>query len=136
MIKAGFAFMFSYKGRASRKDYLIIHAVAIPLLLALTYPSLSLNSLAIRQWVAMIIIYCTIPISIKRCHDIGWNTWAYLGFVWFIPMFSRAFSFHTNVLITAIVIRIIGSIWLLVACVYLCIRRGTHTANRDGEIPS
>ena len=133
MIKKAFAFVFSYKGRISRKSYLIFHAVAIPLILILTYPAL--NHLELRQLCVMIIGYCTIPISIKRCHDINWNAWAYLGFMWCIPMFSQVFSFYTNILITAITIRIIGSIWLLGACVYLCFKRGTQGTNQYGESP-
>ena len=136
MKKKVFAFLFSYKGRIGRKSYLIFHAIAIPIIVILTYPFLSPNTLVLRQITVFIIAYCSIPISIKRCHDIDWNAWAYLGFTWCIPMFSQTFSFYTNVLITAIIVRIIGSIWLLGACVYLCSKRGTQGPNRYGEMPT
>ena len=134
MIKKAFAFVFSYKGRIGRKSYLIFHAIAIPIIVILTYPYLN-NFLVLRQITVFIIGYCSIPISIKRCHDIDWNAWAYLGFTWFVPMFSQTFSFYTDILITAIVVRIIGSIWLLGTCIYLSSKRGTQGTNKYGESP-
>ena len=122
---------FSYKGRIGRKNYLVFHAIAIPLIVILTYPSV--NHLALRQFTVFIIGYFSLPISIKRCHDIGWNAWAYLGFTWFVPMFSRLFSFHTDILITAIGVRMIGSIWLLGTCIFLCSKQGIQDKNKYGE---
>ena len=126
MIKKAFTFVFSYKGRIRRKSYLIFHVIAIPLIVTLTY--FRDNLLCI---IGVIIIgYCTIPVSVKRYHDLDMGFWAFLGCSWFVPIMCQACIYQSR-LGTEILFWNIGKFaWMLGTCIYLCSKRGTQGTNK------
>jgi uncharacterized membrane protein YhaH (DUF805 family) len=133
MMKKAFAFVFSYKGRISRKSYLIFHAIAIPLIITLTYPAFRGQFLCIAG--VIIIGYCTIPVSVKRYHDLDMGFWAFLGCSWFIPITLQAFTYQSGIPIEILFWNIGKFLWILGTCIYLCSKRGTQGTNKYGEAP-
>lgn len=143
MIKKAFAFVFSYKGRISRKSYLMFHAVdtllmAIVVVIFLTTfgdtPSKDIPEW-FTEWYMLIVIilaYCTIPISVKRYHDLDMGFWAFLGCSWFIPIFCQLTWARTG----NISVLIIKFLWMLGTCIYLCSKHGTQGTNKYGEAPT
>ena len=142
MMKKTFTFLFSYKGRIGRKNYLIFHIIDALLMTAAVIIFLTaFRDVPFRDqpewfntWYMLTIViagYCTIPVSVKRYHDLDMGFWAFLGCSWFFPIFCQLTWARTG----NISVLILKFLWMLGTCIYLCSKRGTQGTNKYGEVP-
>ena len=157
------SFFFSYKGRVGRKGYLLFHLCGLGGYVLLTYfyitgtayPDID-SLLAVGQFLlveiggvllivmGLLLLYCTIPISIKRYHDLNRSCWSFWLWSWLIPLvlkigmilsvMGQEVEFRRTLVFALYVV--IDGIYLLGSFIVLCCLSGTAGENRYGDPPS
>lgn len=144
-VKIALAFLFSYKGRIGRKSYLIFHVIAILLIVVvvLIYMATYSKKPDMREdfhlWYVLsigIAGYCTIPVSVKRYHDLDMNFWAFLGCSWFFPILCQLGSYQAHTLGGSLFFTIGKFLWILGTFIYLCRKPSMPHENKYGAVPT
>lgn len=111
--------VFSFSGRARRREYwltgLVISVLSVVLGFVLVSASKEINEMTA---VVFVLALLGLPVSVRRCHDVGWSGWMLLVLclIGFIPVFGEILAVSLSVLILG------------------CIE-GEHGTNRYGPDP-
>ncbi len=147
--------LFSYKGRANRKSYALYHICALVGYYFLVHIYVILRGfhpgsiselpefeLFLLGCLGMLLIYCTIPVSIKRYHDFNKSCWSFWLWSWGIPVIINICIIATFLFTNPIDRLLWFSFFFLLnillfigSFIYLCCKSGTKGENKFGIPP-
>jgi len=130
-----FWFLFSFRGRISRDQFLMFLAAALFVCLSATACGAfeNLSSLVVAGWAAAFYIF--FAILVKRFHDSGTSA-AWLVFTGIFSVFSSLIFVEVlNVGTTVMYIMLTLLALLVIFCLYLCFVKGAIGSNRYGNEP-
>ena len=148
--------LFSYKGRINRKTYLLYHVCGLGGYFLVTYtfiafliperdtlhPELQYLLYVVQVllgFLGMLLLYGTLPISVKRLHDLSQSGWWLLlpGIVGILLklIFGSRITNPVEAFDVVFWLLTLDMLVPFVAFIFLCCLPGTKDKNRYGEMP-
>ena len=97
----------------------------------------SYNIKKTREQMILVVLFCTIfylisitPITIKRCHDLGFKGWWYMIFI-YLNNISTFFFGNTNTAFS--LFNLISTLLIVIFGLYLTFKKGQVRANKYGQ---
>ena len=134
-----FWFLFSFRGRISRDQFLLFWALSFFLLpVPVLFAALSGYAFAFIEIEALVFLYFVATITVKRFHDSGTSA-AWLVFTLLFDVFVGMLVSQVLILAfvgqTAMYALTVLSALLIIFCICLCFAKGTIGENRYGKEP-